>query len=94
MQNLPFKFHLSSFQSSKFAFGHFSLLNFNYTQFKKIFFFSSENPICNVLLTQGRGISTNTKELISGGTCSIQTVKSELNLAFFAKASATEFPFL
>ena len=28
---------------------------------------------------------------MSGETCSIQTIKPEQNLAFFAKVSATEF---
>ena len=37
MQNSPSKFDLLSFQSSKFAFCHFSLLSFNYIQFSTSF---------------------------------------------------------
>ena len=41
MQNSPFKFLQNSFQSSNFAFIHFSLLSFKFIQLK---------PFCQLLL--------------------------------------------
>ena len=48
MQNLPSKFHYFSFQSSKFAFDHFSSLSFKTSQFspsvKQSYIFASTPP--------------------------------------------------
>ena len=45
-----------------------------------------------IFIDQEKGLFANTRLLIFGGTNSIQTVKDEQYLAFFAKASAIQLP--